>query len=166
MSQRPTPSDVAERLALALNRAGLQRMTARVLAAFLFSDQESVTAGDLASQLGASSGSMSAAIGMLTTVGLIEQVPVPGSRRDHYRMRDNAWAILMTRQNAMLDLMQDVATEGLAATEPGSAAAHRLGQMRDFYAYMLTELPALVDRWHETRATSEPTTTKPSGAIP
>jgi hypothetical protein len=23
--------------------------------------------------------------------------------------------------------------------------------MRDFYAYMLAELPALIDRWHETQ---------------
>lgn len=52
-------SEVAERLALALNQAGMQRMTARVLAAFLFSERESVTAGELAEQLGVSAGSIS-----------------------------------------------------------------------------------------------------------
>ena len=42
----PSTMEVAERLALALNQAGMQRMVARVLAAFLFSDRESVTAGE------------------------------------------------------------------------------------------------------------------------
>src|SRR6185312_10830884 len=97
----PDPAEMAERLALALSEAGLQRMVARVLAAFLFSDRESLTAGDLGEQLGASAGSISGAITMLRTVGLIEPAPTPGSRRAHYRMRDDAWATLMTAQNTV-----------------------------------------------------------------
>jgi DNA-binding transcriptional regulator GbsR (MarR family) len=140
-----------EQLALALNQAGMQRMIARTLAAFLFSDRESVTAGDLGQQLGASAGSISNAITMLRTVGLIEQVPAPTSRRDHYRMRADAWATLMTSKNAMMDLMLEVADAGLATIEPDGPAARRLRGMRDFYAYMLAELPALIERWHATR---------------
>jgi DNA-binding transcriptional regulator GbsR (MarR family) len=81
MSEHGPVDEVAERLALALTEAGMQRMVARVLAAFLFSEQESVTAGELGEQLGASAGSISAAITMLRTVAMIEATPVPGSRR-------------------------------------------------------------------------------------
>ncbi|MGH8918981.1 MAG: MarR family transcriptional regulator, partial [Actinomycetes bacterium] len=56
---------VAEQLAVSLTTAGLQRMHARALAAFLFSDRDTLTAGQLADQLGASAGSISAAITML-----------------------------------------------------------------------------------------------------
>ncbi len=150
------PAEVAERLAMALNEAGMQRMVARVLAAFLFSDQESVTAGELGEQLDASAGSISAAITMLRTVALIEPTPVPGSRRAHYRMRDDAWATLMTNQNAMLALMLEVAEDGLAHTHPGSPAAARLRQMGSFYRHLLAELPALIERWHETSGDREP----------
>jgi len=149
-------SQVSERLALALHQAGMQRMIARVLAAFLFSDRESVTAGELAEQLGASAGSISAAIKMLRTVALIEPAPVPGSRRDHYWMRDDAWATLMTSQNAMITIMQEVAEAGLATIPEHSPAAARLRQMRDFYGYMLTELSTLIARWHQMQERGRP----------
>jgi hypothetical protein len=96
--------EVGERLALALNQAGMQRMIARALAAFLFTDRES----------------LSGAITMLRTVGLIEQIPAPASRRDHYRMRPDAWATLMTSKNAMIGLMSEIADAGLA-TVAGTA---------------------------------------------
>lgn len=149
-------SEVGERLALALNQAGMQRMIARVLAAFLFSDRDSVTAGELGEQLGASAGSISGAIKMLRTVALIEQIPAAGSRRDHYRMRPDAWATLMTGQNAMIGLMREIADAGLDAVPADGPAAERLRQMRDFYGYMLAELPALVERWRQTRRTDQP----------
>jgi hypothetical protein len=142
-------AEVAERLALALNQAGMQRMVARVLAAFLFSERETVTAAELGEQLGASAGSISGAITMLRTVALIEPAPVPGSRRAHYRMRDDAWATLMTSQNAVMGMMQDIAEAGIASIPADSPAAARLRAMRDFYAYLLAELPALIARWQE-----------------
>jgi DNA-binding MarR family transcriptional regulator len=145
--------EAGERLALVLNQAGMQRMIARTLAAFLFSDRESVTAGDLGQQLGASAGSISAAVTMLRTVGLIEQVPAPASRRDHYRMRPDAWATLMSSKNAMIGLMREIADAGLAGVAADGPAAARLRGMRDFHAYLLAELPALIDRWHEARST-------------
>jgi DNA-binding MarR family transcriptional regulator len=143
--------EAGERLALALNQAGMQRAIARTLAAFLFTDHESVTAGELGRQLGASAGAISGAITMLRTVGLIEQVPAPSSRRDHYRMRPDAWATLMTSKNAMIGLMQEIADDGLTAVPVDGPAAERLRRMRDFYAYMLAELPAMIDRWYATQ---------------
>ncbi|TWF76994.1 TrmB family transcriptional regulator [Pseudonocardia hierapolitana] len=146
-------SEVAERLALALNQNGMQRMIARVLAAFLFSERESVTAAELGEQLGASAGSISGAITMLRTVGLIEPAPVPGSRRAHFRMRDDAWATMMSSQNEMIQVMQEIAEAGIASAPPDSPAARRLERMRDFYAYLFAELPALIDRWKEEQDT-------------
>jgi DNA-binding transcriptional regulator GbsR (MarR family) len=145
--------EVAERLALALNQNGMQRMVARVLAAFLFSDRESVTAAELGEQLGASAGSISGAITMLRTVGLIEPAPVPGSRRAHFRMRDDAWATLMSGQNAMVQAMREIAEAGVASIPADSPAARRLERMRDFYAYLFAELPALIERWREQQDT-------------
>jgi DNA-binding transcriptional regulator GbsR (MarR family) len=153
VAQLSDSSEVAERLALALNQNGMQRMIARVLAAFLFSERESVTAAELGEQLGASAGSISGAITMLRTVGLIEPAPVPGSRRAHFRMRDDAWATMMSSQNAMIEVMQEIAEAGIASAAPDSPAARRLERMRDFYAYLFAELPALIDRWKEQQDT-------------
>lgn len=149
MVDKDPAAETAERLALALADGGLQRMVARILAAFLFTDRESLTAGELGEQLSASSGAVSGAITMLRTVGLIEPAPTPGSRRTHYRMRDDAWATLMSTQNTMLALMSEIADQGLAHTPADSPAARRLRRMADFYRYLQAELPALLERWQQ-----------------
>ncbi|SCG40809.1 GbsR/MarR family transcriptional regulator [Micromonospora coxensis] len=145
-------SDPAERLALVLTEGGLQRMTARVLAALLFTEQETMTAGEIADALTISSGSVSTALRSLTGIGLIERVPAPGSRREHFRIREGAWATLMSNQNAVVTVMRDAAEQGIAATGPDSPAGRRLAEMRDFYDYLWREMPALIDRWRADRA--------------
>jgi DNA-binding transcriptional regulator GbsR (MarR family) len=145
-------TEAAEHLALVLTQGGLQKATARVLAAFMFADEDSVTAPDLAERLGISSGSVSGAIKMLTTVGLIERAPAPGSRREHYRVREGAWATLMSAQNGMVQAMFEAADRGIETAGPDSAAARRLEEMRDFYGFMFRELPALVERWRTERS--------------
>jgi DNA-binding transcriptional regulator GbsR (MarR family) len=144
-------AEAAEHLALALTQSGMQKATARVLAAFLFIEQDTVTAPELGERLAISSGAVSAAIKMLGSAGLIERVPAPGSRREHYRLRDRAWATMMSSQNAIMQVLLDTADRGIAATGPNSLARRRLAEMRDFYAYMLRELPAVIDRWEHRR---------------
>jgi|SRR5690348_1785090 len=143
------PRTVAEELALVLATHGMQRMTARVLAALLFAEQPTMTAGDLGERLQASSGAISGAINMLTSVGLVERVPMPASRRDHYRLRDNAWAIQYTNQNHVTSAVLAAAEAGIAATADDSLARRRLTQMRDFYDFLLQEIPTLLDRWYQ-----------------
>jgi DNA-binding transcriptional regulator GbsR (MarR family) len=142
------PMEAAERLALTLAAGGMQRMTARVMCALLFAEQESVTAGELAERLAISPGTVSTAVKSLTTVALIERVPAPGSRREHFRFRDGAWAIMMSSQNEVIKTMQEAANEGIEAVGEDSVAGRRLVEMRDFYAYLMAELPAVIDRWH------------------
>lgn len=139
----------AEQLALMLTTHGMQRMTARVLTALLFTEQPTMTSSELSEQLQASSGAISTSIRMLTSVGLAERVPVPASRRDHYRLRDNAWTVLFTNQNAVLSAMQEAAAAGIAGTKKDSLARARLTQMRDFYAFLLGEIPTLLERWRQ-----------------
>ncbi|WP_280834587.1 GbsR/MarR family transcriptional regulator [Mycolicibacterium frederiksbergense] len=141
----------AEQLALTLTNHGMQRMTARVLATLLFTEQSSVTMGELADTLNASAGAISGALKMLTSVGLAERVPAPASRREHFRLRDDAWAILFTNQNETIRAMQDAADAGLAVAEAQGPARQRLTEMRDFYAFLMAEIPAVLERWQQRR---------------
>lgn len=147
----PPPSDVqdaAEQLATVLAGHGLQRMTARVLATLLFTEQPSLTMGELAETLHASAGAISGALKMLTSVGVAERAAAPGSRREHFRLRENAWAILFTNQNETITALQSAAEAGIAVTDGSSVAHQRLAEMRDFYDFLLAEIPAILDRWH------------------
>ncbi|MFI9846341.1 GbsR/MarR family transcriptional regulator [Nonomuraea sp. NPDC051941] len=92
---------------------------------------------------------MSTAVKQLIPLGLIERVPAPGSRRDHYRFRAGAWASLMSQQNAMLATMGAAAQEGIDAAGEDSIAGRRLHEMKDFYAYMTEQLIPLIDNWRE-----------------
>lgn len=148
MAEAARQQEVAEELALVLSSHGMQRMTARVLATLLFTEQPTMTAGELGERLHASSGAISGAIKMLSSVGLVERVPAPGSRRDHYRLRDDAWAIQYTNQNEVTTAVLKAAEAGIAATADGSRAHQRLTQMRDFYNFLLEEIPAVLERWH------------------
>jgi DNA-binding transcriptional regulator GbsR (MarR family) len=149
VTETPGQQEAAEELALVLTKHGMQRMTSRVLATLLFTEQPTMTMGELADRLRASSGAISGAIKMLTSVGLVERAPAPASRRDHYRLRDDAWATLYTDQNESLEAMTKAAEAGIAATGEDSLARRRLTQMRDFYAFLFEEIPALLDRWHQ-----------------
>lgn len=104
---------------------------------------------ELGDTLHASSGAISGAFKTLTSVGLAQRVAVPGSRRDHFRLRPDAWAVLFTNQNQTLAAMQTAADAGLAVATGHGPAAARLTEMRDFYAFLMAEIPALLNRWHE-----------------
>ncbi|MEU1521492.1 MarR family transcriptional regulator [Nocardia rhamnosiphila] len=149
--------EAAEKLALVLSAGGgMQRSTARVLTALLYTEQDTMTAADLCEELSISSGAVSTAIKHLTPIGFIERVPAPGSRRDHYRFRAGAWAALMSQQNSVLATMRDSAQEGLDATGPDTVTARRMHEMQDFYTFMLNELVPLIDRWRENYAAEHP----------
>ncbi|MFI5660912.1 GbsR/MarR family transcriptional regulator [Streptomyces sp. NPDC051684] len=140
--------DTAERLALILAQGGMQKTNARVMTALLFSQQETLTAAELCEELRISSGAVSGAVKQLTPIGLLERVPTPGSRLDHYRFTDGAWAKLMGQQNQLLATMSSVAQEGMTASGgPDTAAGRRMREMEDFYGFIQREVGPLIDRW-------------------
>lgn len=70
--------EAAERLALTLAQGGMQKTTARVMTALLFSRQETMTANDLCDELQISSGAVSGAVKQLLPIGMIERISAPG----------------------------------------------------------------------------------------
>ncbi|MFC4375051.1 GbsR/MarR family transcriptional regulator [Nocardia halotolerans] len=140
--------DAAERLALTFSQGGMQKTTARVMTALLYTEQETMTAADLCERLSISTGAVSSAIKQLTQSGMVERVPAPGSRRERYRFPRGVWANLFSQQNEMLKIMKAAAQEGLEVVADDTVTAARLHEMQDFYGYMELEMPAMLQRWH------------------
>ena len=139
--------EFVERFAAHLAPFGLPRMPARVLGLFVCADREALSASDVIDALGISQAAASPALRSLVSAGLLEWTPSPGSRRDHYRITQDAWidaVALRQRQYADLAELARVGSRDLPA---GGPAAARLARMEQFYDFLATELPALVQRW-------------------
>lgn len=145
-----------ERFGLMLSAMGMQRMTARVLALFVCTDTATLTAPDIASLLTISPAAVSGAVRTLEGAALIERVPVPGSRREHYRLLGDAWTGAAAIKQERFTTLADLAADGLEVIPTDGPAAARLTQMRDFYTFLAEEMPALRARWESRRSPAAP----------
>lgn len=141
-----------ERFALTLDAMGLQPMAARVLARFVCSDAETLTSADLSEGLGVSPAAVSGAIHLLGQARLVERVPMPGSRRQHFRLAGDTWTGAGAVKQEVFVALEALAADGLVVVPGGGPAAARLAEMRDFYAFLAGEMPALLARWRASRA--------------
>lgn len=142
-----------DRFASALAEAGFPRMAARVFVTLLSTDSGRSTAAKLMETLQASAGAVSGAVRYLLHVDLIEREHEPGSRKDHYRIRDDVWLEATVRRDKMLAKWDATLREGISAVGVHTPAGARLSETRAFFSFVQKELPALLDRWHECRTT-------------
>lgn len=138
-----------EHTAMLLADWGVPRMAARVLMAAMVSPEGVVTARDLGDRLGVSPAAVSGAVRFLIHAGILVREPVAGSRRDHYRLRNDLWyEATLTKNDRLLARLVELSDQGVKALGgPATPAGERVAEMRDFYAFLLGELPALVEKW-------------------
>lgn len=146
-----------ERFALTMLETGLPRMPARVFAALLMARDAQLTASELAEQLQVSPAAISGALRYLTQVRMVIREREPGARVDHYRIYADSWYQATMHRDEMLarwgdDLLFGIEAVGGSTTETGA----RLDEMRQFVAFVRSELPALMTRWQERRAAPAP----------
>jgi DNA-binding transcriptional regulator GbsR (MarR family) len=141
-----------ERLSLLLVDMGLPPMPARVWATCMSADEDALTPGDLAQRLGVSPAAISGAVRYLLQVGLLERVPIPGSRRQHYRVPTGLWYEAFMHREQALKAFSAVAAEGIKTLGARSPAGARMAEIRDFFEFLADALPKLLSDW---RAQSE-----------
>lgn len=140
-----------EAFALDLENVGMQRMAARVFAALLTSDSGQLTAGELAERIQVSPAAISGAVRYLTQVALIDRSREPGSRRDHYIVKDDSWFEAVTNKDSFYKIFADTLQDGVDAVGPDTPAGHRIAETRDFFEFVHGEMPAMIERWRQRR---------------
>lgn len=143
-----------ERHAADLTEAGIPRMPARVFVALLTTDDGSLTAADLAGLLQASSGAISDAVRYLMLVNVVSRERRAGSRRDWYRVHDDAWYEAALHRGRMFTRWKTSMHEGIAALGPDSPAGERLAETIAFFDFIGEEMPALLERWQTRKGAS------------
>jgi DNA-binding transcriptional regulator GbsR (MarR family) len=144
-----------ERFALNLTEAGMPRMPARVFAALLIAEDGRRTAAELAGELGVSPAAISGAVRYLTQLRLVSREREPGERVDHYRVSSDTWYEAITRRDEMVARWLLDLADGVKAVGPDTPAGARLEETRQFFAYLLDEVPRMLERWRARRSAED-----------
>lgn len=141
-----------EQLALLFAAWGFPRMAGRVLFALMTAEGRGLTASDLARTLDASPAAISGAVRYLTQIGLLVREPVPGSRRDLYCVRDDAWYAGSVYKNGLFETIAAIGRPAIEALGgPQTAPGTRVADMLAFLEFLEREMLVLLDRWEKER---------------
>jgi DNA-binding transcriptional ArsR family regulator len=137
-----------ERMAALLAEWGFPRMAGRVLLVMTAAEEESLSAGELGERLGVSPAAISGALRYLTQLRMVVREPVPGSRRDRYKLPNDPWYEVGLGEVPMFTTLNELATAAVGTLGgPDTSAGARMARMRDFYQFMQDEMPNLLARW-------------------
>lgn len=118
-----------------------KRMTGRVLALLIITDEPYLSSADLVRLLETSPGTISTATRALLGSGYISRVSAPNSRGSLFRAEDDVWGAFLSREKLGLQRMGEVLRE--ARTTPPGAAPAPARRLRNGSRYM-----AWVDQYH------------------
>ncbi len=144
-----------QRLASLLADAGMPRMPARIFVALLTADASRLTADELAGLLQVSPAAVSGGVRYLIQVGLVSRETEPGSRRHVYVMPDNVWHEVLRVRDGIMLRWADAMRGGAEVLGGGTPAGARLAESAMYFDFVSKELPALLDRWEEYKATHQ-----------
>ena len=152
MARRDDAVDAfVERFAGDLEIAGIPRQPARVFVALLATDDGYLSSAQLGERLRISPAAVSAAIRYLVQVHLVRREREPGTRRDRYRVTDDAWFEAAVHRAPMLERWIRTLTEGERVLGRGTPAADRMHETLEFMEFLHAEMPAVLARWRRRR---------------
>jgi hypothetical protein len=142
-----------ERLGSTFTDAGFPRLPARVFSALIADDDGRMTAAQLSDLLRVSPASISGAVKYLAGVHLLHREREPGTRRDVYVIRDDAWHDTLMNAASIYDPFRRVLAGGVDVVGGnGSRAGMRLAESVAFLEFLSAEMKGIAERWEERRA--------------
>jgi hypothetical protein len=150
-----------------LSASGMTPMAGRMWAWLLICEPPEQTAGVLADELQASRGSISGAARLLASAGLIRRTTRRGDRREYFSAPPGTFAALVDGLGATYRHFRELTAQGLATMADRPAPSReRLQEIHDVYEIFESELPALLERFHERREHGRVTQPNPPIANP
>jgi DNA-binding MarR family transcriptional regulator len=144
--------EFVERLGSTLTDAGMPRLPARVFAALLADDDGRMTSTELSDALDVSPAAISGAVKYLAQVHMLHREREPGTRRDVYVVRDDAWHDAIINVHRTYTPIQAAIVSGVSAVGgEGTRAGQRLAESAAFLDFIADEMTALADRWDRRR---------------
>ncbi|MCD7443536.1 MarR family transcriptional regulator [Streptomyces lincolnensis] len=140
-----------ESFAAQLVEAGMQRMSARVFAALLSSDEGVMTSAELGEQLKISPAAVSGAVRYLSQVHMVSREREPGSRRERYRVHGDQWYEALTNREAIIKRWEVALREGVSSLGADTPAGRRMAETLAFFEFIQGEVAEMMERWRTHR---------------
>ncbi|WP_344588708.1 GbsR/MarR family transcriptional regulator [Actinomadura vinacea] len=144
-------SQFVETFAALLSDAGWQRMSARVFMALMTHDSGAMTASELAERLQVSPAAVSGAVRYLGRLDLVTRERQPGTRRDIYRVRNDAWHDAVMGRDPVLTQWEARLSEAADLLGPETPAGRRFTESVEFFMFLQQELGGMMERWRAHR---------------
>ncbi|MFC2041430.1 GbsR/MarR family transcriptional regulator [Chloroflexota bacterium] len=140
-----------EHVGIIFEQTGIPRMAGRIFGWLLISDPPHQSTSQLTEALMASKGSISTSTCLLIRLGLIERHSLLGIRHDYFRLCPDAWQHLIRHGlEDEIKMIRQLAEHGLELLADNAPLTRKwLGEMRDIYAFLEREFPALLERWEQ-----------------
>ena len=148
---QPAISRFTESFAAVLTEAGFPRMPARIFAALLASDTGTMTSAALASLLRISPAAVSGGVRYLMQINLVSREHEPGSRRDRYRVHNDAWYEAMARRDRVLSRCEQSLRDGIELLGRDTGAGARMAETLAFFEFIQSQLHGLLVQWRERK---------------
>lgn len=141
-----------EDVGLLFEQGGMPRMAGRIVGWLLICNPPHQSLLEMAEILEASNASISTMTRLLVQMGLVERVGLPGHRRDHYRIKADAFDTIMHQNLQEIKTGLQLAERGLelVANQPPEMK-QRLKEVRELYSFFDREYPVLLERWEKER---------------
>jgi DNA-binding transcriptional regulator GbsR (MarR family) len=152
---KPDLHGFSDRLGRFFEDNGLPRIAGRVMGHLLTCDPPEPTFDDMVEALAASRSTVSVATRLLIKIGLVERYGVPKERRDRYRVRDDAWSMMLKQDLTAATQLKQFAEEGLrlVGAQPPNVRA-RLRAMKDFFVFLEDAYAPILTQWEKRRRKS------------
>jgi DNA-binding MarR family transcriptional regulator len=138
----------AEEAAVVLAGMGMPPAYGKLLGWLLICQPAGQSGTELVEALGLSKGAVSGGLRGLEAGGLVRRVAMPGRRGSFYEVTPDA--ITRAAGAEKFTVFRELMDRGLAILGGDDApGAERLRTTRDFYAFLETELPKLIARFHD-----------------
>lgn len=137
-----------EEFGLYFERIGLPRMMGRIIGYLLVSEPAQQSMQDIGTALQASKSAVSTALKALVSLRLVDQVVVPGERRDYYRANSDMWIRSFRARMHQMTELRELAERGLELmADESPERRRRLEVMHATNQFLEDEFPKLLDRW-------------------
>jgi DNA-binding transcriptional ArsR family regulator len=150
-----------EAFAAVFMQSGLPRMPARVQASLYTSDSGSLTAAELVQSLDVSPATVSKAIALLETLGLVRRER-DDRRRERYVVDSDVWYQSMISSAEANTRFAATARQGIGILGPGTPAAARLENIARFVDFVAESIVRAAEQAREILSTSP----APDGTYP